>query len=115
MNQTRRRKSHQGMKRSKVVVPWREGLLLHQAVKLAQVGLRFRSVVFLKRRQGVADLRSVLSILTLCATLGTALVVEARGADEQDAIQAVQQVFSAPNPSDSPDPVGSRRTSRPAQ
>jgi len=63
----------------------------------------------------VADLRSVLSILALCAALGTTLVIEARGVDELSAVQAVQQVFSAPNPSDSLDPVGSRRTSRPAQ
>ena len=78
------------------MVPWREGLLLRRAVKLAQLGLRFRSAVVLKGSQGIADLRSVLSILALCATMGTTLYVEASGDDERDAIEAVQQVFSAP-------------------
>ncbi len=91
------------MKRSRVVVPWREGLLLRRAVTLAQTGLRFRSAVYLKSRQGIADLRSVLSILALCATMGTALDVVAAGDDEQDAIQAVCQVFAVPGNPDAPD------------
>ncbi len=103
------------MIRSKVVVPWREGLLLRRAVTLAQTGLRYRSAIHLKGRQGIADLRSVLSILALCATMGTALVIEARGIDEQDAIQAVQQAFSTVGPADTPDQAGSRRISKAGQ
>jgi phosphotransferase system HPr-like phosphotransfer protein len=42
----------------------------------------------------MADIRCILSILSLCATMGTALDVEATGDDERDATCAVEQVFS---------------------
>lgn len=42
-------------------------------------------------------------MVALCATMGTALDVEAAGEDEDDAIQAVQQVFSPVSSPDAPD------------
>ena len=83
-----------------MVVPWHEGLHFRPAATLVQIAQKFRSSVFLKCGQKVADLRSILSLIALCATMGTALDVEAAGDDEEDAIQAVQQVFS---PRDSTD------------
>jgi phosphotransferase system HPr-like phosphotransfer protein len=43
----------------------------------------------------MANLRSILSILSLCATMGTALDLEVMGDDEHDATHAVEQVFSS--------------------
>ncbi|HEX3856508.1 MAG TPA: HPr family phosphocarrier protein [Verrucomicrobiae bacterium] len=83
------------MKRSTVVVPWREGLHLRPAAKLVRLSKRFRSAIFLKCRGKVADLRSILSIISLCATMGTALDIEAIGDDEHDAARAVEQIFSS--------------------
>jgi phosphotransferase system HPr (HPr) family protein len=83
------------------VVPWREGLHLRPAAKLVQIGRQFRSSVSLKCGRRVADLRSILSMIALCATMGTSLDVEAAGEDEEDAIQAVQQVFSSVSGNDS--------------
>jgi phosphotransferase system HPr (HPr) family protein len=83
-----------GMKRSKVVVLWREGLHLRPAAMLVQVAKQFQSAIYLKCGGKIADLRSILSVLALCATMGTGLDVEAAGDDEQDAIQAIEQVFS---------------------
>ena len=40
-------------------------------------------------------MRSILSILSLCATMGTALDIETIGDDEHDAARAVEQVFSS--------------------
>ena len=91
------------MKRSSVVVPWNEGLHFRPASRLVQIAQTFRSSVFLKCGQKVADLRSILSLIALCATMGTALDVEAAGEDEDDAIQAVQQVFSSVSGNDSTD------------
>jgi phosphotransferase system HPr (HPr) family protein len=42
----------------------------------------------------VADARSVLSILILCAGLGATLDIEASGPDEREAIQAVDAFFA---------------------
>jgi phosphotransferase system HPr (HPr) family protein len=82
------------MKTFKVVVPWREGLHLRHAVRLAQTGRFFRSTVALRSGQKMADLRSIISIIALCATMGTTLDVEVCGDDETDAVSAVEQVFS---------------------
>jgi phosphocarrier protein len=83
------------MKRSRVVVLWKYGLHLRPAAKLVQVAKDFHSTIQLKCGGKVADLRSILSIMALCATMGTGLDVEAAGDDEQDAIQAIEQVFSS--------------------
>lgn len=83
------------MKHSKVMVGWREGLHLRQAARLVQLSRRFSSRIFVKCGGKVADLRSVLSLLSLCATLGTALDIEVTGDDEKEATCAVEQVFSS--------------------
>ena len=81
------------MKRSKVTVPWRDGLHLRYAVKLVKVARGFRSTISLKCDGRIADIRSIISIVALCATMGTVIDVDAAGEDEQDAAQSVEQVF----------------------
>jgi phosphotransferase system HPr (HPr) family protein len=95
LNQTSLRWSKTGMKRSRIVVPWPEGLHLRPAARLVRVAQGFRSTVSLKCGDRIADLRSILSILALCATLGTALDLEAVGDDEENAAEAVERVFSS--------------------
>jgi phosphotransferase system HPr (HPr) family protein len=80
---------------AKVTVPWSEGLHLRHAVKLARIAQGFHSTIRLKCGGKVADLRSILSILTLCATMGMTLEVEVAGDDEQDAAQTVERIFLA--------------------
>jgi phosphocarrier protein len=67
-----------------------------------EVASQFRSTVYLKCGGKIADLRSILSIIALCATMGTGLDVEATGDDEQDAVQAIERVFSSHATGESP-------------
>ena len=83
------------MRHIKVVVPWQDGLHFRPAAKLVRTAKGFRSKIFLKCGGKMADLRSILSIVSLCATMGTALDVMAAGDDESDATRAVEQVFSS--------------------
>ncbi len=85
------------MKHSEVVVPWREGLHLRKAAVLVRAAQKFRSTILLRSGAQIADLRSILSILALCATMGTTLTLEASGEDEQDAAQALEQAFAIPH------------------
>jgi phosphotransferase system HPr (HPr) family protein len=89
------------MKRLRVVVPWREGLHLRPAAQLMLVAKKFRSTISLKCGERIGDLRSILSIIALCATMGTPIDIEATGEDEQAATQAIEQVFSNQNNADS--------------
>ena len=81
------------MKRSKVTVPWPDGLHFRYAVKLVKMARGFRSTICLKCGGKIADLRSIISIVALCATMGTVIDVEVAGDDEQDAAQSVEQIF----------------------
>ncbi len=42
----------------------------------------------------MADVRSILSIIALCATMGTAVGIEVTGEDEQTALEAIERAFS---------------------
>jgi phosphocarrier protein len=83
------------MKRKSVVVPWRHGLHLRPASILVNVAKPFRSTIYLRCGERVADLRNILSIIMLCATMGSGIDIEAFGDDEQDAVQAIEQVFTS--------------------
>jgi phosphocarrier protein len=83
------------MKISKVVVPWREGLHLRHAARLVHLAKYFSSTISLRCGTEIADLRSIVSIISLCATVGTALDVVVWGDDEAEAAQAVERAFSA--------------------
>lgn len=82
------------MKRTKVIVPWREGLHLRHAASLAKIAKFFRSSIHLQCGPKIADLRSIVSIISLCATMGTALDIEVHGDDETEATRAVERAFS---------------------
>ena len=93
------------MRQATVVVPWREGLHLGRAANLVRLGREFRSSIVLRCGGKVADLRSILSLLSLCATMGSTLVIEAAGEDEHDAARAVEQVFSHTAAGNAPAPA----------
>lgn len=95
MNNSRPMWSKEEMKRSQVTVPWKEGLHLHPATSLAKKIGTLHSTVWFKIGRRRADARNVLSVLILAASMGTMLDVEAKGDDEQFAIDAVEQIFLA--------------------
>ena len=94
------------MKRSQVVVPWRAGLHLRPAARLVRLAHTFRSSIWLKCGHQAANLRSVLSVVALCAVGGTSLEVEATGDDEQEAVAAVERAFGL----DLPDETAVKRS-----
>jgi len=93
VNEVRPGESYQWMKRAQVTVPWPDGLHLRYAVKLVKVAREFQCTILLRCGGKIAELRSILSIVALCATMGTTLEVEVTGVDEMDAAQSVEQVF----------------------
>ena len=72
------------------------GLHARAAAQLVRLAGRFKSRIKLKRTDNnvVADAKSILSVLTLAAAQKTKLVVEVEGADEREALQAIEQIFA---------------------
>lgn len=81
------------MKRTQVVVPWKEGLHLRPASRLVRLVMASRCAVFLKVGEKVADARSVLAILLLCATAGMVIDLEVKGEDEDAVLTSITSVF----------------------
>lgn len=76
-------------------MPWKSGLHLRPAAQLVRLAQSFRSTIFLKCGDKLADARSIMSILLLAAAMGAVVDVEANGDDETNAANAIAQIFSA--------------------
>jgi len=82
------------MKRSTVVVPWADGLQFRPAARIIRAAQSCHSSVVLRCGERIADVRSILSLVMLCATMGMAISIEVSGEDEQVAIEAVERIFA---------------------
>jgi phosphocarrier protein HPr len=83
------------MKSSEVVITWKNGLHARPASRVVRTAHRFASDIRLRFNGNVANARSIMSLLLLCATMGANICVEVEGEDEDKAIEAVQQVFDS--------------------
>jgi phosphocarrier protein HPr len=81
------------MKRSTVVVPWPDGLKFRSAARIIRAAKKCQSAVVLHCGDRIADVRSIVGIVMLCAMVGTSITIEASGGDEQKAIEEVERVF----------------------
>ncbi|MGZ8900150.1 MAG: HPr family phosphocarrier protein [Limisphaerales bacterium] len=82
------------MKRAAIKVPWKAGLHMRQAGLLVRVACKFASTIQLEYNGHVANARSILGIILLCATMGSTIEIEASGEDEEKAIHAIQELFT---------------------
>ncbi len=93
------------VKHSKVHIPWKEGLHLRPAAKLVKCARIFQSSISLKVNDRLADARSILAVMLLCATFGAVVDLEASGTDEAEALAAVTAVFEPVEPDASKEPA----------
>jgi phosphotransferase system HPr (HPr) family protein len=71
------------------------GLHARAAAQLVRVASGFKSKIKLRRtdNQGIADAKSILSVLTLAASKGAELKIEVEGKDESEAMLAIKEIF----------------------
>jgi phosphotransferase system HPr (HPr) family protein len=72
------------------------GLHARAAAQLVRLANSFRSKITLERTDTAvfADAKSILSVLTLAASMGTMLIVKVTGEDEEAALEAVTELFA---------------------
>jgi phosphotransferase system HPr (HPr) family protein len=70
------------------------GLHARAAAQLVRLAAQFKSKIKLTRtdNQVTADAKSILSVLTLAAARGTELKLNVDGLDEQEAMNAIEQM-----------------------
>lgn len=83
------------MKTLRVKVPFPHGLHARPAARLVHLFRAFRSCVFLRVENRVANAGSLLNILLLSATFDSQLEVQASGEDEDAAIRAAEVFFQS--------------------
>lgn len=81
------------MKESKVTIQWEAGLHLRPAAKLVQLGKAAKSSILIKSESKEANIKNIMSVLMLCASMGTTLTIQASGEDEQEVTQNIQHLF----------------------
>jgi phosphocarrier protein HPr len=72
------------------------GLHARAAAQLVKLSRGFQCNVILIRpdNASVADAKSILSVLTLAATLGTELILQADGEDEREALTNIESLIN---------------------
>ena len=71
---------------------------MRPASRLARLALASKSIIFLKVGEKVANARSILAILLLCAVAGMAIDLEINGEDEDALLSSVTSVFEPEKP-----------------
>ncbi len=73
----------------------RLGLHARAAAKLVKIAGEFQSAIVVtnEKSDNSADAKSILSLLTLCASQDTELKIETNGADEKEALYQVEKIF----------------------
>lgn len=78
-----------------VTVNTEHGLHIRPCSLIAQAAQRFTSQIWVQREGARVDARQILQLLTLAAGPGTELQLEASGADANEAVEAVGQLFDS--------------------
>jgi len=85
------------MTSAEIIVTNRLGLHARAAAKLVRIAARYESVIKLHKTKNsvFADAKSILSVLTLAASLGTELIIECDGPDEEEALEQIVALFAS--------------------
>ena len=83
------------MARAEVTVVNRLGLHARPSAKLTATAGRFRSEVWLSRNTRRVNAKSIMGVMMLAAARGSTLVVEADGADADEAVKAVVDLIAS--------------------
>lgn len=76
-----------------VTVPFKEGLHARPATELVKICQQIKSDITLVKEDVNVNPKSILGIMSLGATFGTALTVQTQGADEEEAIAKLGKFF----------------------
>jgi phosphocarrier protein HPr len=69
------------------------GLHARPAAMLVQKASKFKSEIRLKKDDIEANAKSILSVMMLAAEVGSLVTIKAEGEDEQEAVDALTQLF----------------------
>lgn len=81
------------MKELRTTIVNRLGLHARAATQLVSCASRFKSEIWISLGDRRVNGKSIMGVLTLAATMGSSIVIEAEGEDEDEAAAAVEQLI----------------------
>ena len=81
------------MKSGRIEVLNKLGLHARTAAQVVRIASGFESEISLHNENQIANAKGIMGLMMLSATQGTSLLLEAEGADENSAFEAIQQIF----------------------
>ena len=70
------------------------GLHARASAKLTQEAARFASAIWLSRKGRRVNAKSIMGVMMLAAGMGSTVELEADGADEAEAVIAIERLFA---------------------
>ena len=91
-------KSSLQMLKKRLHIRSRQGLHARPAALFVQVANRFKSTIRVKKGRQEVDGKSIMGLLTLAASKGSAIELTTEGTDAQDAMHALEQLICKSDP-----------------
>ena len=82
------------MIRTTIQITNKLGLHARASAKLTQLASRHASQIFIAKGQRRVNAKSIMGVMMLAAGLGSTVELEAEGADEAEAIAALERLFA---------------------
>ncbi len=82
------------MRREEVRISNKLGLHARAAAKVVHAANQFESDIFVGTNDEEVNAKSILGLLTLAASKGTAIIVRAEGQDEDNAVEVLLALFN---------------------
>lgn len=83
------------MQAIEVQVVNRLGLHARPSARLTAMASKFKSEIWITRNTRRVNAKSIMGVMMLAAAKGSMLVIEARGPDEQDALDALRRLIES--------------------
>jgi len=80
----------------------RNGLHLRPAQQLTDLAMSFKAAITLRKGDRAVDAKSIFDIITLGATCGSTILIEAEGDDAPEAIRALGEFLEKPEETEPP-------------
>ena len=79
----------------KIIVQNRAGIHARPSSLIVQTAAKFQSTIMFEKENITVNAKSIMGVMTMAAGYQTELTVSADGADEAEAIAALEQLFAA--------------------
>ena len=73
----------------------RAGIHARPSALIAQTAIKFASRIYLEKDGNQINAKSIMGIITLAASFGAKIKIIADGADEQEAVKAIAELFES--------------------